>query len=177
MRNIRKVPYTVLSFMLVVLLVLSGCSNDTKDVGKSAGTDTNSSKIKLTFGHFWVDDTASNKMFRQTIADFQKENPTIQVEEQAIPHDPYRVKMTTLGASGELPDLFVANGSMLIDYIPKGLVGTFNDTLEADSNWKNGFLPNSFDEFTEGAKSMVYQQRCSLSILFITTKTFLTRWE
>ncbi|MEC0267251.1 extracellular solute-binding protein [Paenibacillus anseongense] len=149
MKNIRKVSYSVLSLILVVLLVLTGCSNDTKDGGNSANAKTNSGKIKLTFGHFWVDETASNKLFRQTLADFRKENPNIEVEEQAIPHDPYRVKMTTLGASGELPDLFVANGSMLIDYIPKGLVGTFNDTLEADSTWKNGFLPNSFDEFTE----------------------------
>jgi raffinose/stachyose/melibiose transport system substrate-binding protein len=40
----------------------------------------------------------------------------------------------------------------LIDYIPKGYVGTFNEELNKDSAWKDGFLPNSFDEFTTNGK-------------------------
>ncbi|TXK85197.1 ABC transporter substrate-binding protein [Paenibacillus sp. N3.4] len=101
-------------------------------------------------GHFNVED--SGALFRETLEQFRKEHPEVNLVEEAIPHDPYRVKMTTLGASGELPDMFVANGSMLINYIPKGFVGTFNEALDQDAKWKDGFLSNSFDEFTTNGK-------------------------
>lgn len=152
----RKLLCIALSTLLFVLICLTGCSKtnspSTAQGNSPAQDNAASNKIKLTMGHFNVEDTPSSKHFRQTLDEFRKEHPEVNLEEQAVPHDPYRVKMTTLGASGELPDLFVANGSMLIDYIPKGLVGTFNEELDKDAAWKQGFLPNSFDEFTTDDK-------------------------
>ncbi|GBG07966.1 hypothetical protein PAT3040_02531 [Paenibacillus agaridevorans] len=138
----------LLIILLIVSIALIGCGKNS-----SAGNDDGkapSDKITLTIGHFDIDDNGA--IFRDALEKFRKENPEINLVEEAVPHDPYRVKMTTLGASGELPDLFVANGSMLLDYIPKGYVGTFNEALDQDAEWKNGFLPNSFDEFTTDGK-------------------------
>jgi raffinose/stachyose/melibiose transport system substrate-binding protein len=141
-----------MQMLLIVLLIVSigliGCGKNTS-TGNGDG-ETSADKITLTIGHFDVDE--NGVIFRNALEEFRKAHPEVNLVEDAIPHDPYRVKMTTLGASGDLPDLFVANGSMLIDYIPKGYVGTFNEALDQDPEWKNGFLPNSFDEFTTDGK-------------------------
>ena len=141
-----------MQMLLIVLLIASigliGCGKNSS-TGNGDG-ETSADKITLTIGHFDVDENGA--IFRDALEEFRKAHPEVNLVEEAIPHDPYRVKMTTLGASGDLPDLFVANGSMLIDYIPKGYVGTFNEALDQDPEWKNGFLPNSFDEFTTDGK-------------------------
>ncbi|MFF2483469.1 extracellular solute-binding protein [Paenibacillus sp. NPDC058071] len=138
--------YPIAIALLIVSIVLAGCGGK----AKTESEQNNSGKIRLTIGHFDVDQ--NGKLFRDALEEFRKENPNVDLVEEAIPHDPYRVKMTTLGASGELPDLFVANGSMLIDYIPKGYAGTFNEALDADPAWRDSFLPNAFDEFINEGK-------------------------
>jgi raffinose/stachyose/melibiose transport system substrate-binding protein len=149
--------YLFLVVLLIIAIGLAGCSKTAapaKESNSSTAAPTkegsSSEKVKLTIGHFWVDDDGI--LFRNTLDEYRKENPNVNLVEEAIPHDPYRIKMTTLGASGDFPDLFVANGSMLIDYIPKGYAGSFNEELDKDPQWKEGFLPNSFDEFTTGGK-------------------------
>lgn len=143
-----------MQMLLIVLLIVSiglvGCGKSSSTGNGNGNGEKAADKITLTIGHFDIDDNGA--IFRDALEKFRKEHPEVNLVEEAIPHDPYRVKMTTLGASGDLPDLFVANGSMLLDYIPKGYVGTFNEALDQDPDWKNGFLPNSFDEFTTDGK-------------------------
>ncbi|MCU6793057.1 extracellular solute-binding protein [Paenibacillus sp. WQ 127069] len=164
----KKKFTTILVILLIVVISLSGC-------GKALpGNETGpAGKIKLTFGHFKVSESKGDQLFRQTLEAFRKEHPEIDLVEEAIAHDPYRIKMTTLGASGELPDLFIANGSMLIDYIPKGYAGTFNEALDKDPQWKNSFLPNSFDEFnTNGNIYGVPIQMFSVHVIYYNKDIF-----
>ncbi|BBI34000.1 ABC transporter substrate-binding protein [Cohnella abietis] len=141
-----------LHMLVVVLLIASigliGCGKKSSD--GNGGEEASAGKIKLTIGHFDID--ANGALFQEALKEFRAEHPEVNLVEDGIPHDPYRIKMTTLGASGDLPDMFVANGSMLLDYIPKGYVGTLNEALDQDPEWRDSFLPNSFDEFTTDGK-------------------------
>jgi len=145
MKSRKSKTIIMLSTCLAISLTLFGCG-EKKAVNDTVSAESSTDKITLTIGHYDLD--KNGELFREALQEFRDENTNINLVEEAVPHDAYRVKMTTLGASGELPDLFVANGSMLIDYIPKGYVGTLNEALDADPTWRDGFLPNSFDEFT-----------------------------
>jgi len=145
----------IVSFIAFVLVV-SACGNDEKSESPSNESNSNTGDenesvtedVELSLGHYRVTDTELDKLFSDTVEKFEDEHPEVTFEENAVAHDPYRTRMTTLGASGELPDIFMANGSMLIDYIAKDYVMPWNDILDEDEEWRDGFVNNAFDDFT-----------------------------
>lgn len=140
---------------IVVAVMSTGCANssDQNKGAQGGGAGKGNEKITLTMSHFRVTKDAPDVVFRQKIADFKAAHPEVTLKEDAVAHDPYRQKLTTLGASGDLPDIFMANGSMLIDFVPKGYVGEWGSILDQNADWKNGFLNGAFDDFVFNNKT------------------------
>ncbi|UOQ86985.1 extracellular solute-binding protein [Gracilibacillus salinarum] len=137
--------------VLTLIFVLTACSTNTNNNSEeenAAKESRNEEEITLTLGHYRVTDNPIDQLFVKTVEQFKEDHPEVTIEENAVAHDPYRTRMTTLSASGELPDIFMANGSMLIDYISKDYVASWNDILDEDTEWRDGFINNAFDDFS-----------------------------
>lgn len=157
----RRWLKTLAVMLLAAMVIVAGCSQSSdnggaptpQEGGKPAGGDDQDQEtINLSFGHFRVNNAGIDKLFLDTLDQYRAENPHVNLTEEAVAHDPYREKMTTLGASGELPDIFMANGSMIIDYQSKGYVMDWNDIIAEDTEWSEGFVDGAFDDFTIDGK-------------------------
>jgi raffinose/stachyose/melibiose transport system substrate-binding protein len=145
----------LLTIAALIILLIAGCgqtrdNNQNNNAGGAGGEE----KVTLTLNHFRVTDDAPDVLFREKIKQFKDEHPEVILKEDAVAHDPYRQKMTTLGASGSLPDIFMANGSMLLDFVPKGYVAEWDDILsqEQHKEWSGGFIEGAFDDFVINGK-------------------------
>jgi len=136
----------VCTIILLVAIVSSACGSKTNNVN-NGNAESDGDQIKLTFGHFRVTDSAIDTLFKATLDEFRAEHANINIKEESVAHDPYRDKLTTLGASGALPDIFMANGSVIIDFAQKGYVTPLDDIIKEDAEWGGGFVNGAFDDF------------------------------
>ena len=155
----KKPLYWMLCITFALLAtVLAGCSSNGNTGGQEqpgigspgAGGSGDGEQVSLTFGHFRVNNEGIDKVFLNTLETFRQDHPNVTIDEEAVAHDPYRQKMTTLGASGALPDIFMANGSMIIDYAGNNFVMPWDDLIKQDTEWSEGFLDGAFDDFVVG---------------------------
>jgi len=174
----KKRGFKALSLVLVSALILAACGNNADNAKPSpsssgAGEGKSGEKITLTIGHTNVTDEPGAILFRDALKKFREDHPNVEIKEDGVSHDLYRSKMTTLGASGELPDVFLANGSMLIDFAPKGLVAKWDDILTQDKAWNDGFLQDAFEDFRiNGNIYGVATQTLSVHLIFYNQEIF-----
>ncbi|TVY03303.1 extracellular solute-binding protein [Cohnella terricola] len=164
----NRVKMTGLSVALAVgMSVLAGCGGDNNNSNNtapsnSANPEVNASSepsasaqepVKVTFMNMWPKDSTENiaTTVRAELAKFQADHPNIIVEEESIgDQNAYYTKLKTLAASNELPDIFISKGSELAMFAKNETVAPLDDLLSADADWKNGFLPSSFNDLSSG---------------------------
>lgn len=146
---VKKMVSLLLATALSMSLVV-GCAK--KEEPKPQNEE--SKKIELTFMHNLLEETEGGAAiaFRTAIDKVLKENPELTIEEEALASSSYHTKIKTAAAGNELPDIFVIRASMLDMLIENGLVSSFEQEMNADTAWKNGFLDGAFKSFTRGDK-------------------------
>lgn len=159
--------------LILSLSLLSACSKEPAATGTgdaAKGTE----KVKLSLWHNFTGEDARAKTMRAIIEEYKKANPNVDLEVQAIPPDGYKTRLKTVAAANEMPDLFqMWPGAMTKEFVSGNLLQPVGDLLDKNPEWKNGFLPNSFDDFTVDGK--VYSIPMSLSptsILYYNKKIF-----
>lgn len=135
-----------LSLFLVLLLALAGCSGAGS---KSSSTEkASASKVKLTIWHNFAGDDLRAKTVRGMIAQFKKDNPNIEVDEQAIPVDGYRQRISTVAAANELPDVFLTYAGSFTDEFQKNkLIQPITPLFDKNPEWKDSFLKGALDPY------------------------------
>lgn len=128
-----------------------------KDDAQPAQTDDakggDGEKVEISMMTLWAEDNTENIAtgVREMLDKFQTENPNIVVNVEAIgDQTAYYTKLKTLAASNSLPDVFVCKGSELAAFAKNGLVASLDDVLNADPEWKNGFIPSAFADISTG---------------------------
>ncbi|MBU7318516.1 extracellular solute-binding protein [Paenibacillus oleatilyticus] len=135
------------------LSLLAGCGSggDQAGTGGSAGGDKGkaSDKVKLSLWHNFTGDDLRAKTMRGIMEQYKKDHPNVELDIQGIPPDGYRARLKTVAAANEMPDLFVMwPGVMTKEFAGGDLLQPINPLLDSKADWKNGFLPGSFDDFT-----------------------------
>jgi raffinose/stachyose/melibiose transport system substrate-binding protein len=140
--------------IVFLVFLLAGCGsfsyNKTNSGIVSLGKATDSNdKITLTVWHPFAGMDLRSVTIRGIMEQFQADNPNIILDVQAIPHDGYRSRLKTIAAANELPDLFIMwPGVMTQEFVGGDLIQPVNDLIDNNKAWKDGFLPDSFDDFT-----------------------------
>lgn len=135
------------------LSLLAGCGTggDQAGTGASAGGDKGkaSEKVKLSLWHNFTGDDLRAKTMRGIMEQYKKDHPNVELDIQGIPPDGYRARLKTVAAANEMPDLFVMwPGVMTKEFAGGDLLQPINPLLDSKPDWKSGFLPGSFDDFT-----------------------------
>lgn len=150
----------------VAMSVLAGCGSGQNAAEQSAAAQSTaasetpapgskSEPVKISFMNLWAKDKAENisTSVREALADFQKNNTDIIIEEEAIgDQTAYYTKIKTLAASNELPDIFICKGSELGMFAKNQAVAPLDEILDADAAWKEGYVTSAFDDLTSDGK-------------------------
>ncbi|CAM3212712.1 extracellular solute-binding protein [Paenibacillus lupini] len=137
----------VATSLVTTSILLAAC-------GSNGDTNSNSNgkeKVMLSLWHNYTGDDQRAQTMRAIIEQYQKDHPEVELDVQAIPPDGYRTRLKTVAAANEMPDLFVMwPGVMTKEFQSGNLLQPINELLDSKKEWKDGFLPGSFDGFSIG---------------------------
>lgn len=139
----KKLLAIVIAFSMVFLASCGGGSNSDGE------QSSDSEKTTISFKNYYTqgDDSAGVKAQRKMIKQFKDNHSDIKIKETSLSHDGYFKKIKTLAAGNELPDVFIAQGSMIRPFADAGLIKPLNDVLDKNKDWKNGFVEGALDTF------------------------------
>jgi len=139
-----------MAIMITMLIsVLAACGSNNKGEEGNKGTEPEAEKVKLSLWHNFTGDDLRAQEMRKIIEKYQADHPNVTLDIQAIPPDGYKTRLKTVAAANQMPDVFIlSNGSMTQEFSAGGLIQPVNELLDSKPEWKNNFLPNSFDAFT-----------------------------
>lgn len=152
-----RTRWMTLLVMLLAVSLLSACGSGGGNSGQSSpgGPEGEAleggaaDKVKLSLWHNFTGDDLRAKAMRDIIETYQQEHPDIVLDIQAIPPDGYKTRLKTVAAANEMPDVFLMwPGMMTKEFHGGGLIQPIDDLLNSKADWKSGFLPGSFDDFT-----------------------------
>lgn len=131
-----------ITFILILVGCMGSTDNDTK------GKETDDSKTSISIWHNFAGDDLRARTVREIIAQFEKDNPTIEIDEQAIPVDGYRQRISTVAAADELPDIFLTYAGSFTDEFYNGkLIQPLTPLFEENPEWKESFLIGALDPY------------------------------
>lgn len=117
---------------------------------------------------------------------WQEEHPEVEIVIEAMDQTSYQTKINSLGASGDMPDIFMLKGSWTKTFVENGWVADITADLEADPEWKDGYIAGGFDAATrDGAIYGVPQESMATGMVYYNSEmwseigyeTFPETWE
>jgi raffinose/stachyose/melibiose transport system substrate-binding protein len=84
--------------------------------------------------------------------EYQKSNPNVTIDEESISNQDMAVKVQTLAAANELPDIYCMKGSMASSFIKNGKALDLSSYLEEDPEWNALFKEGVFSNFINNGK-------------------------
>lgn len=148
-----KASKSIMILALVMFLVLSACSNGTKDTppttDKPAGATAEPPKDEpvtlRVFSTFGGTD-AGRAAFKKVLDNFTAKHPNVTIDNDVMSANDngFRTKVNTDMNSGNEPDLlFYFVGADAEGIVKAGKVIPMNELLDADPEWKKGFKPDA----------------------------------
>ncbi|MCR2803370.1 extracellular solute-binding protein [Paenibacillus soyae] len=140
-----KQAMSLVAIMSILVAVSTSCV-----VQREEAQETESRVIELTLWHNFTGDDLRAQTMRDIVREYQEANTNISLFVEAIPPDEYRSRLMAAALRGEVPDVFVMwSGSMTRKLAAAGLIAPINPLLEQYPEWRDGFLPNSLEAFSE----------------------------
>ncbi|WP_052865018.1 ABC transporter substrate-binding protein [Streptomyces niger] len=149
----RRTPATAAGCLLAVLLtLLSGCGQPpvraTADNFRLAGRPQG----HLTVLEKWADPEYA-PYFKAAVRAYEKRNPGVTIDLQAVGDQPYKDRLAVLAASRELPDIYFAwPGRYARKFADGKLAADLTGQLRG-TRWGRSFEPDALDAFTFGGRS------------------------
>lgn len=172
-------------------ILLGGCADVLYSLESDGELLTHADKmagVTLTLAHSWTatSTTAVDTVHRSLVQRFIQENPSIALSEDVLDNASLKVKIKTLAAANELPDVFMLLGSDAQMLLDNHLIMPVDQLLEADPFWKKGFRPDAFDDFRFGGVTAGIPMQMTLtSVIYYNAdifkragySAFPTTWE
>jgi raffinose/stachyose/melibiose transport system substrate-binding protein len=167
------------TLLIGVSVVMTGCgansaSKDDTASNTASGSDT-SPKIKLTLADSWTTTStqAVDVVHRQLIDQYKKDHPNVEISEDILDNASLKTKIKTLAAGNNMPDVFMMLGSDAKMFLDNQRIQPIDDLLAQDPAWKNGFIPDAFNDFiVDGKMTGAPMQMTSTSIVYYNQEIF-----
>ncbi len=180
----RKITMA-LAVVLSVTFLFTACASNT--VSPSTDTETPATSTSSTAGstngapaeltmlvhqsRSVIGQSAFATGFFTALDKFIDENPNIKVTYEELDQTAYQTKITALGASDDMPDLFMLKGSWVSNFVDNGWVSDVTTELNADSTWKDSYIKGGFDSITRDGKVYgIPQESMTTSLVFYNSK-------
>lgn len=158
--NTQKV--TVFSLLTVLVLILSACGGATTPQVQPTQKPVEPPKTETCLGiavepnatitfSGWGDET-EQKIYRDSIARFQKVCPTITVKYEPIPAD-FQTKLKAQMAGGTAPDVFYVDDQLMTAFAPSGQLLALDEYMAQAGVKRSDFIPALLTIFTRDGKT------------------------
>ena len=134
----KKLLAWFIGVCMVCTCVGCGSGGNTAAAGNTAGSgqteasqaeSSSGEKKKVTF-YMWASD-AEQEFDKAIVAQYEKENPDIDIEENYIPYAEYLSKINTMAAAGSMPDIFNLPEGNVFEWGAKGALLDLKPLYEA----------------------------------------------
>ncbi|OXM15159.1 ABC transporter substrate-binding protein [Paenibacillus herberti] len=158
-RPLKKTALILTAGVLAVGLAACGSSNSNggnESANNSSATNTGGTsggdsgkKVTITFQNIYPDATSpANKMMKELVAQYEKENPNIKIELDSLNTDQQKLKLKTQAASKEVPDITIVNpAAQMKPFVDAGLLAPLNDMLD-QNGLKDTFQKGLLDYYS-----------------------------
>lgn len=149
----KRTKITMKPQIMKVTSVVVGASMMLMAGGTSVCAETaDGEKTVLTGYTMYVDSLAMTEaiVFNECVKEFQEMHPEVDFQMEQVPSDMYVTKLQAAAAADELPMLFPALSSYQQTYAASNQILVLNEYLDADQEWKEGFIEGAFDDQTIG---------------------------
>ncbi len=120
---------------------------------KDAGAAKAQKKVRIMHFMSPTQADANDKAFAASLAKFRSENPDFAVEDEFIQHDNYEVKIKTMIAAKDLPDVYYSKPDLFPVLRENGLIMSVDELLSADPAFAKTFKDGAFNDFTVEGKT------------------------
>ncbi|QRG70583.1 extracellular solute-binding protein [Brevibacillus choshinensis] len=140
--------------LLLVLSLATGCSTaDSSKQQASANPGGNSvsptgEQITLRLFHRWPRDP-DKTYFEQVVKDFEKENPNIHIETEAVLNDAYKEKISVLLGTNNPPDIYFSwSGEYAYKFVRGGKALDLTNYAQQDKAWSEQLMASQLVPFS-----------------------------
>lgn len=160
----KRTSVVLLSIMMLFSMFIAACGNSNSNAGNNApasgNTDTGTNqpaaeepaqeaeKVTLRVFSTFGGTDAARDAFQAVIDEFTASHPNVTIENDTMSanDDGFRTKVNTDMTSGNEPDLlFYFIGADAEGFVNAGKVVPLNEILDANADWKNGFIPDALE--------------------------------
>lgn len=138
-----------------------------------AGEEAAGEKVSITYLSRYVNpELVRAGYYLEKLEQFKEENPDIEVEDISIGDDSeaFKAKINAGVASGDLPDLFIANnGFPLSEWVENGLVADLTDLVKSEE-WTGPSADAMLEAFTFDGKVYGVPNALNTGQVFVNTK-------
>lgn len=113
--------------------------------------------------------------YKKLIAEYEKQNPDINIEYTVVPNNQFFTKMLTALSTGMGPDVMNMSSSQIATYSSKGVISpVLPEALgyKSQADLAKGWLPGTFQAVTFGGQIYGIPSEFNVSALLINTKFF-----
>lgn len=145
-----RIIYTRTIIILALCSVLLYGCNPISNTGPNTPNNLNQDEmVRLTIMHNWVGQDGKAIAMRKILNDFREAHPNLRLVEEGLPTDQFKERLFTVAAANEMPDIFVLFPDSTTKHFVNGdLLMPINSFLNNRPEWRDRFLPGSFDDFT-----------------------------
>lgn len=147
-KGVKRLVTTMCTLATVVSLV--GCGSKTTADTKKV---TEEKKVELSLLDFLIPAEGASKALDPLYQKYLADHPNVTIDREAIASKDLQVKVQTLSAANELPDIFMIKGQMAESFVKNGKVYAVDDILNSNKEWKDNFKEGVFSNFTIGGKT------------------------
>ena len=105
--------------------------------------------------------------FYAALDEWAEAHPEAEISLESMNQTDYQTKINSLGAANDMPDLFMLKGSWTKNFVENGWVMDLTEALDADEEWKNGFIAGGFDAATyDGAIYGIPRESLATGLVF-----------
>ena len=123
----------MLGLLAVLMLFVTACGGNSAGSTNNAGSSGTEPTITLTMMHPWTTPNVDNEVYKERIAEFEKQHPNIIIKQDGVPSAQYKTKLRTLAAANNLADINVIWPGADLDPLAAGnLLQPINDMMD---NW------------------------------------------
>ena len=120
---------------------------------KKADKADKEEKVELYFLHKWPN-TEYIGYFQDVVDKYMEEHPNIKINMEAAGDEPIKDKLKIVMGSDKQPDVFFSwSGEFAKNYIRSGNALDLTPYMDADSEWKDGFMQAGLEPFTYEGKN------------------------
>lgn len=146
---------TVILVSAIITTLVTACSQGSSTDGKEAaasGSKKTEASTTLKFFHRWPSEPR-NSYFNYIVKEFEKQNPGVKIEMEAVLNDSYKEKIKVLIASNNIPDVFTSwSDTFAENLVSSGKIKELSAMYTSDPGWSDSIIKSQIKPFTFNGK-------------------------